>query len=93
MRFIEHDVALLLERSFDRIEELWDADPYNETKVFALTIKAYMNDHGLPSVEEGMRQFKAFKARQGQSLKELGLENPGLALASLQPNSPGQGGT
>ncbi len=67
------DVKQLLEEHFEHIEKIWDEDPYNEVHVFALTIKEFMLARGIDRVEEGIKQFIAFKNEQTEELTRLGL--------------------
>lgn len=72
MRFPEAEVEKLLQSQFDRIETLWEANPYQEILCWALVIKEYMSDHAIALVTEGMEAFKRFKAAQAEELGRLG---------------------
>jgi hypothetical protein len=73
MHFSEAKVSRLLTEHFDQIEAIWDQDPYDPVKVYAVTIKEFMTAHEIDAVDKGVRQFLAFKAQQQHKLTEVGL--------------------
>jgi hypothetical protein len=84
MRFPEAEVKKLLQSQFDRIEALWEADPYQEILGWALVIKEYMRDHAIALVAEGIEAFKRFKAAQAEELSRLGFgARPALPATRL----------
>ena len=88
MRFLESDVYGLLDKQFDQIEALWEKDPYNEAVVYAFTIKEFMQDHQIRSLEEGIQSFKSFKLAQREELSTLGLEPQPHELIAPVPPAP-----
>lgn len=73
MQFPQEDVRQLLKQDFEQIESIWDADPYNEVNVYALTIKEFMQTYEITDVDEGIDRFISFKAKQSNELSIVGL--------------------
>ena len=73
MRFPQAEVLRLLAEHFDRIEQIWDQEPYDAVNAYALTIKEFMRDHAISAAEEGIARFVDFKRKQTQCLSEVGL--------------------
>jgi hypothetical protein len=73
MPFFKARVNRLLTEHFHQIEAIWDQDPYDPIKVYAVTIKEFMTAHQIDTVDEGVRKFLAFKERQQRKLTEVGL--------------------
>jgi hypothetical protein len=83
----EKEIERLLLDAFDQIESLWDRDPYNGALAYALTVKEFMTDRHIQSVEEGLRSFAALKQIQTRMLAELGigLRSPSARAVFARP--------
>ena len=62
-------VERLLRRRFEELEELFQRKPFSQEVGMAVTIKEFMQDHAIGSIEDGLDHFFAFKARQNALLK------------------------
>jgi hypothetical protein len=63
----------LLRTRFEEIEKLWDAQPESEPLAAAATVKAFMGDHQITAVAEGVAAFERFKEAQARLLTAVGL--------------------
>lgn len=86
MRFPRVEVQRLLNEQFEHLEDLWDRDPYDEVKAIALTIKEFMGDRRITTVEQGIARYLKFKQDQSQRLADVGLA--GGDLSERLPSAP-----
>jgi hypothetical protein len=86
MPFPERQIHRLLSEQFDHIESIWDDDPYDAIKVYALTIKEFMYAHRIQDVEQGIASYLAFKQDQHRKLVALGLGSDDPEAAPSTPS-------